>query len=95
MPQIGRSQRSRKLPIRYSFEDMTTYASTLECGRGDMDAYALTVEPSTVSKPVQRRERDQQVAAMCKGQSLELMKLPKGRQVVECKRVHKKKEFGV
>lgn len=63
MPQIGRSQRSRKLPIRYGFKDMTTYASTLESGRDDMDAYALTVEPSTFPKPVQRRESDQQVAA--------------------------------
>ena len=41
---MSRPQRERKSPVRYSFEDMTIYASTSNSGSDDMVAYALTTE---------------------------------------------------
>jgi hypothetical protein len=43
-PQTGKLQKERKPPVRYGFEDMTTYASTSDSGRDDMVAYALLNE---------------------------------------------------
>ena len=85
MPQTGRPQRERKPPVRYGFEDMTTYASTSDSGRDDMVAYALTTESLELMEGL---ESSQQAATMTE----EMESLDEENQAIGCKRFYEEDE---
>ncbi|XXG82896.1 hypothetical protein AAC387_Pa10g0773 [Persea americana] len=85
MPQMGRLQRERKPPVRYGFEDMTTYASTSDSGRDDMISYALTTESLELMEGL---ESSQHAATITE----EMKSLDEENQAIGCKRFYEEEE---
>ncbi|KAJ8641916.1 hypothetical protein MRB53_018610 [Persea americana] len=85
MLQTGRQQRERKPPVRYGFEDMTTYASTSDSGRDDMVAYALTTESLELMEGL---ESSQHAATITK----EMQFLDEEDKAIGCKRLYEEEE---
>ncbi|KAL1556436.1 Retrovirus-related Pol polyprotein from transposon TNT 1-94 [Salvia divinorum] len=94
---IDRARRTGvKPPLRYGFEDMMAYALQVA---NEVEDEPSTEEPSTYKEAVSGRERAKWLAAMgeemeslWKNLTWELVKRPKGRKIVTCKWIFKKKE---
>ena len=85
VPQTSRPQRERKSPIRYGFEEMTTYASTSNSSCDDMVAYALTTESLELMEGL---ESNQQAATMTE----EMESFDEKNQAIGCKRFYEEEE---
>ena len=81
-------KRNIKPPVRYGFKDLASYCLVIN-----------SRDPSTFQEAIDRFERDKWMEAMVeemeslnKNKTWELSELPKGKKLIGCKWVFKKKE---
>jgi len=85
----SRARRTHKAPVHYGFEDMVAYALSIE-----------EDEPSSFKKAMQDNNSkewkvvmDEEMESLKNNQTWELVRFPKGKWVIGCKYMQRKKEL--